>query len=95
MDKRGRRVASVALVAAGAGVGMSAPASAMSSQPTTATTPPVAEAAAWTRCRGMPAQPRGRFAVRKKGRVTCRGARKLMRLFLVEGQGKKHGGPYG
>lgn len=95
MGKRGRRVASVALVAAGAAVGMSAPASVMSSQPTIATTPAVAEAAAWTRCRGMPAQPRGRFVVRKKGRVTCRGARKLMRLFLVEGRGRKHGGPYG
>lgn len=29
----------------------------------------------------------------KKGRVSCRGARKLMHLFMNEHQGNKHGGP--
>jgi hypothetical protein len=47
----------------------------------------------WQRCGKIPARPRGHFAVRKKGKVTCRGARKLMHLFLNEGQGEKHGGP--
>jgi hypothetical protein len=50
-------------------------------------------AATWKRCGQINARPQGHFAVRKKGKVTCRGARKLMHLFLNEGQGKKHGGP--
>jgi len=54
----------------------------------------VATAPGWKRCGKIPAEPRGRFLVRKKGRVTCRGARKLMNLFLNEGQGEEHGGPY-
>jgi hypothetical protein len=55
--------------------------------------PRVVAADEWKRCGKIPANPRGHFAVRKKGKVTCRGARKLMRLFLNEGQGVKHGGP--
>lgn len=53
----------------------------------------VVVAADWKRCGKIRAKPNGHFTVRKKGKVTCRGARKLMHLFLNEGQGVKHGGP--
>lgn len=50
-------------------------------------------AASYVRCGSIDAAGPGRLKVLKKGRVTCRGARKLMHLFLNEGQGIKHGGP--
>jgi hypothetical protein len=58
-----------------------------------AATPKVVAVDQWKRCGKIRANPSGHFVVRKKGRVTCRGARKLMHLFLNEGQGVKHGGP--
>lgn len=51
-------------------------------------------AANWVGCGTIKAEPRGRHRIRKKGHVTCRGARKLMRL-LFDGEGTKHGGPAG
>ena len=57
--------------------------------------PTAATAASWKRCGYIGASPRGRFKVTKKGSVSCRGARKLMHLFLNERQGSKRGGPYG
>jgi hypothetical protein len=52
-------------------------------------------ASAWKRCGKIKADPKGHFKVSKKGSVSCRSARKLMRQFLVQHKGTKHGGPYG
>jgi len=91
----GSAVTGVALVVASsafAGTPDSQPRETGNSAHAGATPSPVA-AVKWKRCGKIRANASGHFVVRKQGSVTCRGARKLMHLFLNEGQGVKHGGP--
>jgi hypothetical protein len=52
-------------------------------------------ASAWKKCGRIKADPKGHFKVSRKGSVSCRKARSVIRQFLDEHKGKKHGGPYG
>ncbi|HEY1358734.1 MAG TPA: hypothetical protein VGF21_10550 [Thermoleophilaceae bacterium] len=53
----------------------------------------VSAASAWKSCGKIKAPPSGHFKVKRKGKVSCKKARKLMKQFLVQHKGKKHGGP--
>jgi hypothetical protein len=55
----------------------------------------VSTASSWKKCGKIAADPTGHYKVSKKGKVTCRKGKSVIRQFLVEHNGTAHGGPYG